>query len=85
VKEMEQRISEEKRKGEEAVEREKAKMRKLVKALAEREEREAEKNNFVRNTLAGSSGKDSTKITATWNQLNKSSSVRSVTNNKKRR
>jgi len=87
VKEMEQRISEEKRKGEEAVEREKAKMRKLVKALAEREEREAEKNTFVRNTLAGRSpgGKDSTKITATWNQLNKSSSVRSVINNKKRR
>ncbi len=60
-------------------------MRKQVKAQAEREEQEVEKNTFVQNTLAGSSpgGKDSTKIMAVWNQLNKSSSVYSVTNNKK--
>jgi hypothetical protein len=93
AKDFERKLDEERRKGEEAVEKERAKMRKLVKALAEREERESEKNSLIRNTLAGSSsslsppaagGKDSSRIAAAWNQLNKSSSVRSVTNSKSR-
>lgn len=80
TKEFEEMLAEERKKGEEAVEKERAKMRKLVKALAEREEREAEKSSLVQKTL----GSSSSSSWAAWKQINKGTSVRSITGSKNR-